>query len=62
MSDQQVACVARNLASALNTFAHERRDEDRKNVSLLQTELCKVVRDEERETSEASPDQIQFTL
>jgi hypothetical protein len=49
MSDQEVANVARNLAMALNTFAHERRDDDRKNVALLQTELCRVVREEIQE-------------
>jgi hypothetical protein len=46
MSDQQVASIARDLALALNTFAHDRRDDDRKNVALLQTELCRVVREE----------------
>jgi hypothetical protein len=50
MSDQQVASVARDLALALNTFAHERRDDDRKNVALLQTELCRVGREEIQET------------
>jgi hypothetical protein len=46
MSDQQVANVARNLVLALNTFAHDRRDDDRKTVALLQTELCRIVREE----------------
>jgi hypothetical protein len=55
MSDQQVADVARNLVLALNTFAHDRRDDDRKNVALLQTELCRIVREEMKETVEIGP-------
>jgi hypothetical protein len=49
MSDQQVASIARDLALALNMFAHDRRNDDRKTVALLQTELCRVVREEAQE-------------
>jgi hypothetical protein len=55
MSDQQVANVARNLALALNTFAHDRRDDDRKTVAILQTELCRVVREEFQEAQVVEP-------
>jgi hypothetical protein len=59
MSDQQIASVARDLAMALKTFAHERRDDDRKHIALLQTELCRVVREE---AAEISTDQHELQL
>ena len=42
MSDQQIVTVARNLAEALRDFAYTRKDEDKKRVTALQTELCRV--------------------
>ena len=60
MSDQQVAMVARDLAEALCTFAYERRDDDRKHVAQLQSELCRVVRAEVAEEKAADQQQLQI--
>lgn len=38
--------VGRDLADALRAYARERRDEDRKYVLALQTELCALRRAE----------------
>jgi hypothetical protein len=46
MSDKQLAGIARNLAKALNKFAHERDDPGRKIIAQIQTELCAVYRQE----------------
>jgi hypothetical protein len=46
MSDKQLAAIARNLAKALNKFAHERDDPGRKIIAQIQTELCAVYRQE----------------
>lgn len=47
MNDQQIAAIARNLAVALRDLAYTRKEEDKKRVSALQTELCAAVRQEE---------------
>ena len=60
MSDQQVATVARNLALALKTFGHERSPVDRKNVAILQTELCRVVREEEAQAQVEDQHELQL--
>lgn len=43
--ESKIASVGRRLAKALSDFARERRDDDRKNIAALQTELCKVVKE-----------------
>jgi len=49
-----VASVARNLATALKTFGRDRSPEDKQKVLQLETELCKVVRDEVAEQIDAA--------
>jgi hypothetical protein len=46
MSDDAMARIARDLADALRDFAHDRRPEDRQQVALLQTALCRARRAE----------------
>jgi hypothetical protein len=48
MSDQTMAYTARKLGHALRAFARHRRDDDRKEIAQLQTELCQVLHDEEQ--------------
>jgi hypothetical protein len=43
----KMATLARSLAHYLMTFARERRDEDRKRIAELQTELCVLYRKEQ---------------
>jgi hypothetical protein len=43
----KMATIARNLARALLTLARKRRDDDRKRIAELQTELCALYRDEQ---------------
>jgi len=47
MSDQIIAAVGRNLASALMARAHSRSAEDSKAVAEYSTELCKAVQSEQ---------------
>jgi hypothetical protein len=51
MSDQKIAAIGRDLAHALARFARDRRDEDRKVVNIIQTELCAAVATEEIEAA-----------
>lgn len=39
-NDSEMARLARSLADALSAFAYSRRDDDRKVIVELQTELC----------------------
>lgn len=50
MNDAAVASVARNLAHALMDYAYTRKEEDKKRVSALQSELCTCVKEEEKVT------------
>ena len=45
-SDKDWTELARQMAHVLLRFARERRDEDRKMIAQLQTEMCKQLRDE----------------
>jgi hypothetical protein len=47
--DAVYAQLARDLADALRAFARERRDELKKEIARLQTELCTLRREELRE-------------
>jgi hypothetical protein len=47
MSDERMVVTARELARYLILFARERRDEDRKRIAELQTELCTLYREEQ---------------
>ena len=38
--ERHYAAIARGLADSLMIYARERRDEDKKNIAILQTELC----------------------
>ena len=49
MNDLKMAELARILARHLIAFARDRRDEDRKAIASLHTELCKAFREEEKE-------------
>lgn len=49
MSDKEVAAVGRNLAEALADYAYTRKDEDKKRIAALNTELCRVVKGEKPE-------------
>lgn len=51
MSDQEIAYIGRQLAVTLRAYARERRDDFRKEIARLQTELCQKVRDELPEES-----------
>jgi hypothetical protein len=45
--DIRMAELGRALAQKLIIFARERRDEDRKHVAQLHTELCELYREEQ---------------
>jgi ribonuclease D len=59
MSDKQLAAIARNLAKTLIRFARERDEPGRKEITILQTELCAVYRAEleQQQVAEPAPDQ-----
>lgn len=44
--DDKIANIARSLAEALCDVAYTRKDEDKKRVAALQTELCAAVKAE----------------
>lgn len=44
--DAKIAGIARNLAEALADFAYTRKDDDKKRIATLHTELCAAVRTE----------------
>jgi len=46
MSDQQMAHYARRVAQALIDAAMSRSDEDRRTLATLQSELCRLYREE----------------
>lgn len=52
MSDKSIAAVGRRLAEALSDFAYTRKDEDKKLVAALQSELCQTLRNEIAEAAE----------
>jgi hypothetical protein len=49
MNDALMASIARNLAEALSAFAYTRKDEDKKRVAQLHSELCAAWRSENAE-------------
>lgn len=49
MSDATMAKVARDLAEMLILYAHDRRDDDKKEIASLHRQLCIAYRDELRE-------------
>lgn len=51
MDDKELVSLARELATALRDFAYTRKDEDRKRVNDLQTQLCARVIEEEKAVS-----------
>lgn len=51
MSDEHIAMIARELASAMVTRARTRLAEDQKKVLELQTSLCVAVREEKEKTN-----------
>jgi hypothetical protein len=44
--DAKIAAIGRNLAQALADFSYSRKDDDKKRIAQLQTELCAAVRAE----------------
>jgi hypothetical protein len=46
MSDASMASIARDLAKALNKWARERGDAEKKAVAQAQADLCAAYRDE----------------
>lgn len=58
MSDTNMLRIARGLAEALCEFARSRKDEDKKRIAALHTELCREYRqeqDDERREADALP-------
>lgn len=49
MNDAKIAAIARRLAEALSDVAYTRKEEDKKRVSALNTELCAAVKNESQE-------------
>ena len=49
MSDASIAGIARTLAEALSDAAYTRKDEDKKRVAQLQSELCAEIKREQAE-------------
>lgn len=47
MSDANTLRIARDLAEALRDFARTRKDEDKKRIAALHTELCREYRQEQ---------------
>jgi len=56
MNDSDYAVLARDLADALMAYARDRRDDDKKRVAQLQTELCMFRRAEIADARDA-PDE-----
>ena len=54
--DSHWATMGRSLADALRSYAKERRDDDKKEVARLQTELCSARRAETAAVIIAEPD------
>jgi hypothetical protein len=52
MSDATIAEIGRRLANALAKAGYERDPQSKKEVSMVQTELCQAVREELAETIE----------
>jgi hypothetical protein len=48
--------VGRDLADALRRWARDRRDEDKKEIATLQSELCRIRRAELSAAPSADPD------
>jgi hypothetical protein len=44
--DAKIAAIARNLAEALQDWAYTRKDEDKKRVTALNSELVRAVKGE----------------
>jgi hypothetical protein len=51
-SEKKIGLVALELADALMRFARERRDDDRKAIAALHTELCAAVREARKKPEE----------
>jgi hypothetical protein len=51
-AEKKIGLVALELADALMRFARERRDDDRKEIAALHTELCAAVRKAREEPEE----------
>lgn len=51
--DKAYIQCARSLASALRTYAKERREEDKKKIHSLESELCQIHRHEQTESKPA---------
>jgi hypothetical protein len=47
MSDERMASLARELARTLHVYARERRDDDRKQIAQLHTDICAAYRTEQ---------------
>jgi hypothetical protein len=60
--DEKMAGLARELAHTLHTYARERRDDDKKRIAQLHTDLCAAYRAEQEQAAaaedaaQASPD------
>jgi hypothetical protein len=46
MMDESFAMTARTLADVLMRYARDRYDDDKKAIAQLQTELCRLRREE----------------
>ena len=44
-----IGLIARELARELRAFAHDRRDEQKKRIAQLHTQLCQAYNKEEEE-------------
>ena len=51
MSDANIAEIGRRLANALAKAGYERDQQSKKEVSVVQTELCQAVREELAESA-----------
>lgn len=47
LDNAKMATIGRELAAALSQFARERRDDDKKAIARLHTELCAAWRAEQ---------------
>lgn len=54
--NDKYASLARDLADVLMVYARERRDEDKKNIARLQSDLCRLRRQELRDIEKLDED------
>ena len=52
MADKELAIIARSLALALKHWARDRRDEDRKEIAALHTDLVRAFNIEQQQIKE----------